>query len=92
MIACLKTVAVACGGGGHKELTVRAVTQLSCADHGAPIFHDERDGQWQVVSDDPAGDKTVDIIVDAITTARDTMPGWTRPARVSTLLIRWISR
>jgi dienelactone hydrolase len=52
-----------------------AVTQLSSANHGAPIFHDERDGQWQVISDDAAGEKTVDIIVDAITTARNTASG-----------------
>lgn len=52
-----------------------AVTQLSAADHGAPIFHGERGGQWQVIADDPAGEQTVDVIVDAITTAGGTTQG-----------------
>jgi dienelactone hydrolase len=51
-----------------------AVTQLSSANHSAPIFHDERDGQWEVITDNPAGEQTVEIIVDAITTAGDTTP------------------
>lgn len=42
------------------------VTQLSSANHGAPIFHDERDGRWQVITDDPAGEQAVDVILDAI--------------------------
>ncbi len=49
-----------------------AVTQLSSADHPAPIFHDESDGQWQVILDDPAGEQAVEVILDAITTARHT--------------------
>jgi dienelactone hydrolase len=49
-----------------------AVTQLSSANHPAPIFHDEH---GQVITDDPAGEQTVEVIVDAITTARDAMPG-----------------
>jgi dienelactone hydrolase len=49
-----------------------SATQLSSANHGAPIFHDERDGQWQVITDDPAGEQTVDIILDAISTAGGT--------------------
>lgn len=49
-----------------------AVTQLSSADHAAPIFHDERDGQWQVITEDPAGEQAVEVILDAITTARHT--------------------
>jgi dienelactone hydrolase len=52
-----------------------AVTQLSSADHSAPIFHDERDGQWEVITDDPAGEQAVEIIVDAITTAGGTTSG-----------------
>jgi hypothetical protein len=52
-----------------------AVTQLSSANHGAPIFHDERDGQWQVITDDPAGEQAVEVILDAITTARHTTSG-----------------
>jgi dienelactone hydrolase len=49
-----------------------AVTQLSSANHPAPIFHDDRDGQWEVISDDPAGEHAVEIILDAITTAGGT--------------------
>jgi dienelactone hydrolase len=52
-----------------------AVTQLRSANHSAPIFHDEREGKWQVITDDPAGKQTVEVIVDAITTARDTTAG-----------------
>jgi hypothetical protein len=51
------------------------VTQLTTADHPAPIFHDERDGQWQVITDDPAGEQAVEIILDAIATARHTTSG-----------------
>ena len=47
-----------------------AVTHLRSAKHGAPIFHDERDGRWQVLTDDPAGEQTVEVIRDAIDTAR----------------------
>jgi len=47
-----------------------AVTRLSSASHGAPIFHDERGGRWEVVKDDPAGERTVNVILGAITTAR----------------------
>ena len=52
-----------------------AVTQLSSANHGAPIFHDERDGQWQVITDDPAGEQAVEVILDAIATARHATSG-----------------
>jgi dienelactone hydrolase len=52
-----------------------AVTQLSSANHGAPIFHDERDGQWEVITDHPAGEQAVEIILDAITTAGGTTSG-----------------
>src|SRR5262245_41102461 len=52
-----------------------AVTRLGSADHGAPIFHDERDGRWEVITDDPAGEQAVDIIVDAITAAGGTTSG-----------------
>jgi dienelactone hydrolase len=47
-----------------------AVTQLKSANHGAPIFHDEREGQWQVIKADPAGEQAVDIILAAIRSAR----------------------
>lgn len=52
-----------------------AVTHLGSADHGAPIFHDERDGRWQVVRDDPAGERAVDVILDAIATGRSPTSG-----------------
>ena len=52
-----------------------AVTQVSSANHGAPIFHDERDGQWEVITDAPAGEQAVEIILDAITTAGGTTSG-----------------
>jgi dienelactone hydrolase len=46
-----------------------AVTHLTSADHGAPIFHAERDGRWQVIPDDPAGEQVVEVILDAVETA-----------------------
>jgi dienelactone hydrolase len=52
-----------------------AVTHLRSANHGAPIFHDERDGQWQVVKDDPAGERAIEVILDAIDTAGTTPSG-----------------
>jgi len=52
-----------------------AVTHLRSANHGAPIFHDERDGQWRVLTDDPAGEQTLEVILDAIDTARTTPTG-----------------
>jgi dienelactone hydrolase len=61
-----------------------AVTQLSAANHGAPIFHDEHDGQWRVITDDPAGEQVVDIILEAITTARHTTSDRQAPGRGST--------
>jgi dienelactone hydrolase len=48
------------------------VTQLSAANHGAPIFHDDSNGHWHVVTDDPAGEHAVDLILDAITAASTT--------------------
>lgn len=46
-----------------------AVTHLRSANHGAPILHDDRDGQWRVIEDDPAGEQTVEVIVEAIGSA-----------------------
>jgi dienelactone hydrolase len=54
---------------------VVTVTQLTSASHPAPIFHDERDGQWQVIPDDPAGEQAVEVILNAITAAQDTTSG-----------------
>jgi dienelactone hydrolase len=48
------------------------VTPLDGANHFAPVFHDMRNGQWQVIADNPPGDRTVQVIVDAIAAARDT--------------------
>jgi acetyl esterase/lipase len=45
---------------------------LDAANHYAPVFHDLRDGQWQVITDDPAGEQTVTAIVDAIASSRQT--------------------
>jgi hypothetical protein len=39
---------------------------LDGADHFAPIFHDLRDGQFVVVANDPAGDRTIEVILHAI--------------------------
>jgi len=40
---------------------------LSGASHYAPVFHDLVDGEWVVVPNDPAGDRTVEIVLDTIT-------------------------
>jgi dienelactone hydrolase len=55
--------------GYHVELV-----QLGAVDHYAPVFHDWRNGKWQVTTDDPAGERTVQVIVGAIAAARDTPP------------------
>jgi hypothetical protein len=34
---------------------------LDGANHYAPVFHDLRDGQFVVVADDPAGERTVEV-------------------------------
>ncbi|HEX6581148.1 MAG TPA: dienelactone hydrolase family protein [Actinomycetota bacterium] len=39
---------------------------LDGADHFAPVFHDLQDGQFVVVANDPAGERTVELILDAI--------------------------
>jgi len=39
---------------------------LDGADHFAPVFHDLQDGQFVVVANDPAGEWTVEVILDAI--------------------------
>jgi acetyl esterase/lipase len=51
--------------GHHVELV-----QLHSANHYAPVFHDLRNGDWQVITNDPAGEQTVQAILDAIA-ARD---------------------
>jgi acetyl esterase/lipase len=47
--------------GYHVELVV-----LDGASHYAPIFHDNAHDEWVVVPDDPAGEQTVEAILDAI--------------------------
>jgi len=39
---------------------------LEGANHYAPIFHNLVDGEWIVVEDDPPGERTVSMILDAI--------------------------
>jgi dienelactone hydrolase len=39
---------------------------LEGADHFAPVFHDLQDGQFVVVADDPAGERTVEVILGDI--------------------------
>jgi dienelactone hydrolase len=48
-----------------------AVTHLRSADHGAPIFHGDRDEPSQATTDDRAGEQTVEVILDAIDAAAD---------------------
>jgi len=40
--------------------------KLDGADHFAPVFHDLQDGESVVISNDPAGERTVEMILDAI--------------------------
>jgi len=49
--------------GYHVELIL-----LSGADHFAPIFHEMRDGQFRAVTDDAAGRRAVEVVLDAIAT------------------------
>lgn len=43
---------------------------LEGANHYAPILHDLVDGEWVVDADDPAGERTVEVIMDAIGSAQ----------------------
>lgn len=42
------------------------LVMLEGANHFAPVFHDLVDGQWTVVPDEPAGERTVEVVMDAI--------------------------
>lgn len=42
------------------------LVMLEGANHFAPIFHDLVDGEFVVVADDPAGEQTVEVILDTI--------------------------
>jgi hypothetical protein len=47
------------------------LVQLTGADHYAPIFHEVRNGQFQVVTEDAAGHRAVHVVLDAIATRQD---------------------
>lgn len=47
------------------------LVMLEGASHYAPVFHDLRDGRWVVVADDPAGERTVEVILDALAAKRN---------------------
>ena len=42
--------------------------QLTGADHYAPVFHEMHNGQFQVSTNDKAGQRAVQVILDAIAT------------------------
>ena len=44
---------------------------LDGADHFAPVFHDYVDGKMIAAPDDPAGEQTVEVILDAIAAAQE---------------------
>jgi dienelactone hydrolase len=45
--------------------------KLDGASHYAPVFHDFQDGQFVVVENDPAGERTVELILGAIAARQD---------------------
>jgi dienelactone hydrolase len=47
------------------------LVMLEGANHYAPIFHDVVDGDWVVVANDPPGERTVKLILDAIAAKQD---------------------
>ena len=47
------------------------LVMIQGASHYAPVFHDLQDGQFVVVADDPAGEQTVEVILDAIAARQD---------------------
>jgi dienelactone hydrolase len=47
------------------------LVMLQGANHHAPVFHDLQDDQFVVVADDPAGERTVEVILDAIAARQD---------------------
>jgi len=42
------------------------LVMLEGANHYAPIFHDLVNGEWVVIANDPPGERTVEVILDAI--------------------------
>ena len=49
------------------------LVQLTGADHDAPVFHEMNNGQFQVSANDAAGQRTVQVILDAIATRQHAM-------------------
>ena len=49
------------------------LVQLTGADHYAPVFHEMDNGQFQVSANDAAGQRTVQVILDAIATRQHAM-------------------
>ena len=49
------------------------LSQLTGADHYAPVFHEMDNGQFQVSANDAAGQRTVQVILDAIATRQHAM-------------------
>jgi hypothetical protein len=47
------------------------LVMLDGANHYAPVFHDLRHGEFVAVADDPAGERTVEVILDAIAARQD---------------------
>jgi dienelactone hydrolase len=47
------------------------VVLLEGANHYAPVFHDVVDGEFVVVPADPAGEQTLDVVLDAIAASTD---------------------
>ena len=60
-------LATALGAAGYHVNFV----QLTGADHYAPVFHELRNGQFQVITTDPAGEQAVKVILDAIASRQD---------------------
>jgi hypothetical protein len=55
-----------------RQICVRSLDKVTGADHYAPIFHEVRNGQFQAVTKDPAGQRAVQVVLDAIATRRHT--------------------
>ena len=47
--------------GYHVDLV-----ELQAATHSSPVFHDDAGTGWPVDADDPAGERTVELILDAV--------------------------
>jgi dienelactone hydrolase len=47
------------------------LVMLEGANHYSPIFHDLVNGEWVVIANDPPGERTVEVILDAIAANQD---------------------